>query len=219
MNISNYYWFFQSAIPPRICDMIVQYGKAEKKREIMAITGGFGRDRNLKKQPLTKDEVKDLQKKRDSNIVWMNDRWIYKEIQPYVHQANQNAGWNFDWDFSESCQFTRYGVGQYYGWHCDSWNQPYNKPDSPQEHGKIRKLSMTVSLSDPSEYEGGNLEFDFRNQVDWEKNKQKAIHECVEIRPRGSIIVFPSFVWHRVKPVTSGTRYSLVVWHLGKPFR
>ena len=55
MNISNHYWFFQSAIPPRICDMIVQYGKAEKKREIMAITGGFGRDRNLEKQPLTKD--------------------------------------------------------------------------------------------------------------------------------------------------------------------
>ena len=55
MNITNYYWYFQSAIPPRICDMIVRYGKAEKNREIMAITGGFGRDRNLDKQPLTKD--------------------------------------------------------------------------------------------------------------------------------------------------------------------
>ena len=51
MNISNYYWYFQSAIPPRICDDIVRYGKAEKKREIMAITGGFGRDRDLKKTP------------------------------------------------------------------------------------------------------------------------------------------------------------------------
>ena len=47
MNISNYYWYFESVIPPRICDMIVQYGKAEKQREIMAITGGFGRDRDL----------------------------------------------------------------------------------------------------------------------------------------------------------------------------
>ena len=52
MNITNYYWYFQSAIPERICDMIVQYGRAEKKREIMAITGGFVRDRNLEKQPL-----------------------------------------------------------------------------------------------------------------------------------------------------------------------
>ena len=54
----------------------------------------YGRDRDLNKQPLNKDEIKNLQKKRDSNIVWMNDRWIYKEIQPYVHMANKNAGWN-----------------------------------------------------------------------------------------------------------------------------
>jgi hypothetical protein len=53
MNISNYYWYFQSVIPPRICDMIVQYGKAEKEREVLALTGGFGRDRDLKKAPLT----------------------------------------------------------------------------------------------------------------------------------------------------------------------
>ena len=68
MNLSNYYWYFESAIPERICDLIVRYGRAEKKREIMAITGGFGRDRNLNKHPLTKEEVKNLQKKRESNI-------------------------------------------------------------------------------------------------------------------------------------------------------
>ena len=68
MNISNYYWFFEGVIPPRICDMIVQYGKAEKQREIMAITGGMGRDRDLNRQPLTKDEIKDLHKKRNSKV-------------------------------------------------------------------------------------------------------------------------------------------------------
>ena len=103
MNMSNYYWYFQGVVPPRICDMIVRYGKSEKEREVMAITGGYGRDRNLNEQPLTKDEIKDLQKKRDSNIVWMNDHWIYKEIQPYIHMANKNANWNFEWDWSESC--------------------------------------------------------------------------------------------------------------------
>ena len=80
-------------------------------------------------------------------------------------------------------------------------------------------VSITVFLSEPDEYEGGNLEFDMRNQKDWEQDKKKAIHECTEIRPRGSIIVFPSFVWHRVAPVTKGTRYSLVVWNLGQPWR
>ena len=41
MNMSNYYWYFQGVVPPRICDMIVRYGKSEKEREVMAITGGY----------------------------------------------------------------------------------------------------------------------------------------------------------------------------------
>ena len=214
MNISNYYWYFESAIPERICDMIVQYGKAVKNREIMAITGGFGRDRDLSKNPLNKDEIKDLQKKRDSNIVWMNDHWIYKEIHPYVHMANQNAGWNFEWDWSEQCQFTIYKKGQYYDWHADSWDKPYVE-EGPTK-GKIRKLSVTVSLTDPKEYKGGELEFDFRNL---DPDKKPNIRACTEILPKGSLVVFPSFVWHRVKPVTKGVRHSLVIWNLGYPFR
>ena len=214
MNISNYYWYFQSVIPPRICDMIVQYGKAEKNREIMAITGGFGRDRDLSKNPLNKDEIKDLQKKRESNIVWMNDRWIYKEIQPYVHIANKNAGWNFEWDYSESCQFTIYKKGQYYDWHADSWDKPYVE-EGPTK-GKIRKLSVTGSLTDPKEYKGGELEFDLRNL---DPDKKPNIHTCDQILPKGSLVVFPSFVWHRVKSVTKGVRHSLVIWNLGYPFK
>ena len=214
MNISNYYWYFQSAIPPRVCDDIVKYGLASKENEVQALTDGFGRDRDLTKNPLTKNEIADLKKKRDSNIVWLNDRWIYKEIQPYIHKANNNAGWNFDWDYSESCQFTIYKKKQYYDWHCDSWDKPYME-DGPTK-GKIRKLSVTVSLTNPQEYKGGELEFDFRNE---DPEKKPAIRSCTEILPKGSLVVFPSFVWHRVKPVTKGVRYSLVIWSLGYPFR
>ena len=148
MNLTNYYWWFGSAIPSRICDDIVKYGKSISDQ--MAVTGGFGNKK------LSKKQIKDLKTKRDSNIVWMNDRWIYKEIQPYVHQANENAGWNFQWDFSEACQFTKYEKGQYYDWHCDSWDKPYFKPENPQDpsNGKITKLSVTVSLSDPKDYKG-----------------------------------------------------------------
>ena len=210
MNLKNYYWYFQSVIPERICDDIVKYGNSLQDQ--IAVTGGLGDPKNLNKK-----QIKDLKKKRDSNVVWMNDRWIYREIHPYIHQANRNAGWNFEWNWSESCQFTKYKKGQYYDWHCDSWDQPYvyQNTDNPG-HGKIRKLSVTVSLSNPKEYQGGELEFDFRNL---DPDKKRNVIKCTEILPKGSLIVFPSFVWHRVCPVKKGSRYSLVIWNLGLPFR
>ena len=205
MNLEYYYWWFKSAIPPRICDDIIKYGLKQDDR--MALTGNLG----LKKQPLNKKELKDLKKKRDSNVVWMNDPWIHREIRPYVNRANCNAGWNFNWDWSESCQFTKYKPGQYYDWHCDSWEKVYQ--DNGPTKGKIRKLSVTVSLSDEKDYTGGELEFQFRNRDD-----PRPAEVCKEILPRGSLVVFPSFVWHRVKPVKKGMRYSLVMWNLGYPF-
>ncbi len=210
MNLQYYYWYFKSAIPPRICDDIVKYGLNHEDN--VAITGGLGFARNLEKQPLNKKEIKDLKKKRDSNVVWMSDRWIYKEIHPFINVANKNAGWNFELNWSESCQFTKYKSGQYYDWHCDSWEKVY-KEEGPTQ-GKIRKLSVTVSLSDEKDYSGGELEFQFRN-----KDNPKATRLCTEILPQGSVIVFPSFVWHRVKPVKKGVRYSLVMWNLGYPFK
>ena len=209
MNTSNYYWYFKSAIPPKICDDIIKYGLTQS--ETMARTGGYG------DKELTKDQIKNMQKKRKSDLVWLNDTWIYKELHPYIHQTNKSAGWNYEWDRSESCQFTKYKLNQYYDWHCDSWDKPYMK-DGPSK-GKIRKLSMTCQLTDGSEYEGGELEFDFRNYDPHMREEDKHLKQAKEILPKGSIIVFPSFVWHRVKPVTKGTRYSLVMWNLGYPFK
>jgi|TARA_B100001094_G_scaffold231401_1_gene226211 PKHD-type hydroxylase len=208
MNLQNYYYYFKSAIPPKICDEIIKFGLEQKSQ--IALTGIVKDDDNP-----TEEEIKELSSLRKSDVVWMDGAWIYKEIHPYIETANAEAGWNFDWDFSEACQFTIYEKNQYYGWHYDSAPEPYDDPNNLNIHGKIRKLSVTISLSDESDYEGGDFEFDFRNN-DGEKNQSSV---CKEIRPKGSIVVFPSFVRHRVKPVTSGTRYSLVIWNLGKPFR
>jgi len=210
MNISNHYWYFKSAIPPRICDDIIKHGLSQA--ETMARTGDYG------DKELSKDEIKDMKRKRNSDLVWLNDTWIYKEIHPYLIEANKNAGWNFQWNRSEACQFTKYKLNQYYDWHCDSWDKPYDKPGDP-EHGKIRKLSMTCQLTDGSEYKGGELEFDFRNYDPHMRDESKHLVKVKEILSKGSIVVFPSHVWHRVKPVTSGTRYSLVVWSIGDPFK
>ena len=209
MNLNNHYCYFKSALPSRLCDDIIKHGLSHK--ETLGKTGDFDNKK------LSKNDVNDLKRKRNSNIVWLNDPWIYKELQPYIHKANKTAGWNFQWDMSESMQFTKYKLNQYYDWHCDSWNKPYEQ-EGPQK-GKIRKLSMTCQLTDGSEYEGGELEFDYRNYDPHMRNEAKHLKQVKEILSKGSIIVFPSFVWHRVKPVTSGTRYSLVVWHLGRPFR
>jgi len=210
MNLTNYYWYFKSAIPERICNDIVRYGK--QLQDEMAITGGFSRSG----KKLNKKQITDLKKKRNSDIVWMSDRWIYREIQPYIHRANQSAGWNFQWDFSESCQFTKYTKGQFYDWHCDGWDQPYQREQGDPSNGKIRKLSVTVTLTDPKKYKGGELEFDFRNL---DPDKKRNIHKCKEILPKGSLVVFPGFVWHRVCPVKSGERNSLVIWNLGWPYK
>jgi len=216
LNLQHYYWYYTAALPPKLCDDIMDY--AQRLKSVKAEIGAHDKARKENKE-LTEEEKLNVQKKRNSDLVWLDEQWIYKEIHPYVHEANEKAGWNFDWDWSESCQFTKYDVGQYYGWHCDSWDKPYGEEKGENYVGKIRKLSVTVSLSEPTDYEGGNLEFDFRNSMDLEWEKGVAQKECVEIRPRGSIIVFPSFVWHRVKPVTKGTRHSLVMWNCGYPWR
>ena len=211
MNLHDYYWYFKSAIPSRLCDDIIKYGLS--KKEVLARTGGF------QDKKLTKDEMAILKRRRHSDVTWLDDTWIYKEIQPYVSIANEKAGWNFEWDWSEPLQFTKYKLNQYYDWHCDSYNKPYDIKDNKNQNGKIRKLSMTLQLTDGSEYEGGELEFDFRNYDPPLRDESKHLRQAKEILSKGSIIVFPSFVWHRVKPVRKGTRYSLVMWCLGYPFK
>jgi PKHD-type hydroxylase len=71
-------------------------------------------------------------------------------------------------------------------------------------------------LSKPEDYEGGELEFGLFNPNT--KRKYNFL-KCEEIKPQGSIVVFPSFLWHRVTPVTKGKRNSLVIWSQGDRFK
>ena len=199
MNLENSYYYYKGALSKRFCNQIVQYVKS--KQELMGTTGAF--DNRI----LNTQEIKDLKKERDSNIVWLNESWIYRMILPFVKNANEKANWNFKIDGVEKIQFTKYKKNQFYHWHCDSFPKP-------NKQGKIRKLSVTCSLSNPSEYKGGELEFDLRND-----NLKSTKRKCTEIMTQGSIVVFPSFMWHRVKPVTKGIRHSLVLWNTGDSFK
>ena len=84
MNLENYFWYFKSVIPLNICDDICKYGK--QLQDQIAVTGGY----QVKK--LNKKQITNFKKKRNSDIVWMNDRWIYNEIHPYIHEANRQGG-------------------------------------------------------------------------------------------------------------------------------
>jgi PKHD-type hydroxylase len=200
MQLKHYYWYFENALPERIRKDILEYGKLLKEEK--AKTFGY-RDKEL-----SPSQEKQLDKKRNSTVVWMNDRWIYREIQPYAQLANENAGWNYHWDWSESCQFTKYEGSKkgHYNWHTDCGL-------TPNQNNKVRKLSMIIPLVDGNEYEGGDFELNLNNP-----ENENNIITIKEAKIKGTVIVFPSFVWHRVTPVTSGTRYSLVNWHQGKPF-
>lgn len=188
----------------------------------------------------TLSEIKNNEKTyvRDSNVAWLDEQWIYDLIKPYVKTANVNAGWHFDIDYCENLQFTEYKNNGFYGWHKDGDSDihavykrfifgvsPTNINDLKQIPagyttdknmvGKIRKLSMSINLNSPEEYTGGDLKFDLGLHV----NKNERFKIFNEIKPQGSIVVFPSFVDHCVTPVLTGTRYSLVVWYLGRPFK
>ena len=109
-------------------------------------------------------------------------------------------------------QITRYRKGGFYYFHRDGRGDhlsAYNNPQNAFMHGHVRKLSMTTLLSDS--YEGG--EFQFTSYA-----KEKCKISTPEMGGVGSIVVFPSFMEHRVAPVTKGIRYSLVTWFLGPPF-
>jgi PKHD-type hydroxylase len=151
---------------------------------------------------------------RNSNITFLSEKWLYREIHPFIHAANRNAKWNFQWDFTEPLQFTKYETNQYYGWHQDQHPEPFLGRNNFFDN-KIRKLSSTLLLTDEKEYKGGDLEFAFFGHPNLKKT-QKSV--C-KTRKKGSIIIFPSFVWHRVKPVTKGVRHSLVSWSLGYPYK
>tara|TARA_R100001163_G_C5067634_1_gene206925 strand:- start:5265 stop:5879 length:615 start_codon:yes stop_codon:yes gene_type:complete len=199
IGLQNYYWLYKGLLPIETCKNIIAFCK-NKRESQRGVTYHESQD------PKTKDHI------RESNVRWIDDEWIYNEILPFVHNANEQAGWNFNIDWNETIQFTEYKTNQYYGWHSDNFNHPFGEKHHPNFRGKIRKISVTVSLSDSDDYEGGDFELDYRNSS---KGSGNHITTVTDARQQGSIIVFPSFVFHQVKPVIKGERNSLVLWCLG----
>ena len=87
---------------------------------------------------------------------------------------------------------------------------------------KVITLSRRINSEDSEHFSCDISNYDSIKKVYFEiRNKGSASHitECKELQKKGTVVTFPSYVWHRVKPVTKGVRYSLVFWHLGYPFK
>jgi len=140
---------------------------------------------------------------RNSRIKWLHyderTDWVYEKLKNFSIEAN-NTIWGFNLtSIIDSIQYTEYPEGGgHYDCHVDIGPGSINH----------RKISIVTQLSDPSEYEGGELQL--KSQSDTE-----IILNC----PKGRAWFFPSYVLHRVTPVTKGVRKSLVLWAGGPEFR
>jgi PKHD-type hydroxylase len=138
---------------------------------------------------------------RDALVSWFSPNeetmWMYKRLSIVINQLN-NDYYKFDLDgFAEGIQFTEY--------HSPSGTHGAHMDKAP--NGVVRKLTMIIQLTDPDEYEGCDLEI-----IQSDGNRKLP-------RKRGTLVAFPSWEWHQVNPITSGTRNSLVAWITGSPFR
>lgn len=157
-------------------------------------------------------------KSRSSNVAWIADTpenaWVVDPIADLVAVTNRKY-WQWDVSGRESFQYTRYETGQFYGWHADARAEPY--PEDGRWPGLTRKISVTVSLSDENEYDGGDFVLEDTTLSPGKPGKR--IKALGQARKRGSVIIFASHLHHEVRPVIRGIRQSLVGWFLGPPFR
>tara|TARA_B100000902_G_scaffold190513_1_gene182117 strand:- start:61 stop:624 length:564 start_codon:yes stop_codon:yes gene_type:complete len=144
------------------------------------------------------------EKTRKTKVSWINEKELSTSpLTDIITKANKKAGWNFQLHGFEPFQYSIYEKDDHYDWHIDSHVKPY-------DDGLIRKLSFTLCLSD--DYKGGNFELCKPNP-----KPEKHLYKKFDLK-KGSMIIFPSFVWHKVNPVLEGVRKTLVGWVVGKPF-
>tara|TARA_B100000586_G_scaffold20362_1_gene13482 strand:- start:1415 stop:2023 length:609 start_codon:yes stop_codon:yes gene_type:complete len=201
--LTNHYWYVPEALTPQQCDGIQHAAAATEQVEGFH----FGHDENH----------------RNSQISWLYDQNATDLIAAQIRQANIEAGWRYDLQATEAVQYTRYQPQGYYRWHVDG-NQdhyaarkfltkvphpiPLNVTSSPELQGLVRKLSATVNLSHPEQYKGGQLQIRCYDRL-----------HIFNDAPRGSMVIFPSFMDHQVTALTEGERHSAVMWYNGPPLR
>jgi len=192
MFLDPIHFIKEEAFSKSFCEKIMNIGY-QKKLELAKIQDGN-------------------QVNRKSHVTFIQDKDIESEVTKVVNEVNEKTGWNFLLREFEPLQYTIYNVRDHYDWHIDSHGKPY-------KNGLIRKLSFTICLNDDetlnNNYTGGDFEICLPHPYH-NKNKYFRFRKVFK---QGTIIVFPSHIWHKVHPVVSGTRKVLVGWVVGKAFQ
>jgi PKHD-type hydroxylase len=169
--------------------------------EVATLTG-YG-DGLMQQKAAVVGRAADTDAVRITDVAWIDRRpqatWLYSRLDEIVLRLNEMA-FRFElYGLMEKLQYTVYrgAEGGHYNWHVDQGGEPI-----PEQ----RKISLSVQLSDTHSYEGCELELVGREII-------------TASRKPGTVIAFPSYVLHRVTPITQGTRKSLVAWVSGPDFR
>ena len=208
MLVNNEWFLFDDCLGGEVCNVIKSLG--DKNWTDGSIHGENYDNKKFTFVEMCEENNKDV---RSSSVAWVSNQWLYDMVWPYMQTANNNSGWKYDIVSAETMQITRYIKNGFYSWHSDGKGDhiaSYNQPGNKFIHNHVRKLSMSILLND--DYSGGDFQFLL-------SDSGKQTVNTIELNKVGSIVVFPSYLEHRVSPITKGTRYSLVIWFLGPPFK
>lgn len=191
----NAWWqYYPNRFKDSFCDMVVQ-----KALMLPPVAGQIG----LQGSQVINQEI------RRSQVRWIPRRnhdfdFLFEALTDFAYECNKFA-FGFDLTTFNDVQFTEYDASYkgHYDWHMDTnWGLTTHFQ---------RKLSMVLQLSPTENYTGGDLEF--------LQDDCNILPDAQAIRQKGTIVAFPAFLKHRVTPVTSGKRYSIVTWVEGPNFR
>tara|TARA_B100000427_G_C15234165_1_gene474717 strand:+ start:44 stop:646 length:603 start_codon:yes stop_codon:yes gene_type:complete len=159
---------------------------------------------------------------RKSRIAWIDDPGLDIVLLRMGKRISQESGWNVSLRRCDPIQYTEYDEGGKYDWHID---QAPPMQDHRDGIVKVRKISMTLFLNEPTEYKGGEFDVEIwgpKGSIGNDsrfKDKGNEKERYVTFKStKGNAIFFQSDQFHRVRPVISGTRKSLVVWFIGPPY-
>ena len=212
------FYIFPRAVPKKECKKLLKYciKNTEFKEAGVLNKGATDSGGKEEEEQMLDDRSRIDPKTRKTDVGFITDKNnLVNEIAwHYLREANK-INFKYKLEYFQPVQFARYRNGGHYDWHQDASGQ--------NAHGESRKLSLTFCLTDPKDYEGGELQFygGDRPMEDMELpdgTKIPAEQIKQDIRDQGSVIVFDSRDYHRVTPCTKGTRYSIVCWTVGPNF-